>query len=156
MLLGEPVGEPRLRRNATLLLCLQAADTAQKLSTVLFQCLFFKERDPQTDPRCTADAIIYSIKNDGVLVFVPESVSSRCSQEPLEWAEQRLAALVPPGTTLEDLLSDLLLLPQVRRQGAGVPEEPGGSGGLRGPGRRLRVEERLHPEALGPHHQQLW
>lgn len=89
MLLGEPVGEPvgnpRLRRNATLLFCLQAADTAQKLSTVLFQCLFFKKQDPQTDPCCTADAIIYSIKNDGVLVFVPESVSSRRSQEPLEW-----------------------------------------------------------------------
>uniref|UniRef100_H3CGP2 DIS3-like exonuclease 1 n=1 Tax=Tetraodon nigroviridis TaxID=99883 RepID=H3CGP2_TETNG len=50
----------------------RAADTAQKLSTVLFQCLYFKEQDPQTDPRCTADAVIYSIKNDGVLVFVPE------------------------------------------------------------------------------------
>lgn len=41
----------------------------------MFQCLYFKERDPEADPRCTADAIIYSIKNDGVLVFVPESVS---------------------------------------------------------------------------------
>ncbi|TNM90591.1 hypothetical protein fugu_002880 [Takifugu bimaculatus] len=50
----------------------RAADAAQKLSTIVFQCLYFKERDPQTDPRCTADAIIYSIKNDGVLVFVPE------------------------------------------------------------------------------------
>lgn len=51
---------------------LQAADTAQKLSTLLFQCLYFKERDRETDPRCTADAIIYSIKNDGILVFIPE------------------------------------------------------------------------------------
>ncbi|KAI3377082.1 hypothetical protein L3Q82_000059 [Scortum barcoo] len=49
-----------------------AAKRAQKLSTVLFQCLYFKERDPQTDERCTADAIIYSIRDNGVLVFVPE------------------------------------------------------------------------------------
>lgn len=61
---------------STLLFSPQAADRAQKLSTLLFQCLYFKEQDPQTDPRCTADAIIYSIKNDGVLVFVPESVSA--------------------------------------------------------------------------------
>ncbi|XP_040898622.1 DIS3-like exonuclease 1 isoform X2 [Toxotes jaculatrix] len=49
-----------------------AAKRAQKLSTELFQCLYFKERDPQTDPRCVADAVIYSIRDDGVLVFVPE------------------------------------------------------------------------------------
>ncbi|XP_051235542.1 DIS3-like exonuclease 1 [Dicentrarchus labrax] len=49
-----------------------AAQHAQKLSTVLFQCLYFKERDPQTDPRCVADAVIYSIRDNGMLVFVPE------------------------------------------------------------------------------------
>ncbi|XP_045889168.1 DIS3-like exonuclease 1 [Micropterus dolomieu] len=49
-----------------------AAQRAQKLSTGLFQCLFFKERDPQTDQGCVADAVIYSIRDNGVLVFVPE------------------------------------------------------------------------------------
>ncbi|XP_026175727.1 DIS3-like exonuclease 1 isoform X1 [Mastacembelus armatus] len=50
----------------------RAAQRAQKLSTELFQCLFFKERDPETDERCVADAVIYSIRENGVLVFVPE------------------------------------------------------------------------------------
>nr|XP_046252817.1 DIS3-like exonuclease 1 isoform X2 [Scatophagus argus] len=50
----------------------RAAQRAQKLSTALFQCLYFKERDPQTDERCVADAVIYSMRNNGVLVFVPE------------------------------------------------------------------------------------
>ncbi|XP_061571365.1 DIS3-like exonuclease 1 [Cololabis saira] len=50
----------------------RAAQRAQNLSTGLFQCLFFKDRDPQTDPRCLADAIIYAVRDNGVLVFVPE------------------------------------------------------------------------------------
>lgn len=50
----------------------RAAQRAQKLSTVLFQCLYFKERDPQTDPQCVADAIVYSIRNNGLLVYIPE------------------------------------------------------------------------------------
>lgn len=50
----------------------RAAQEAQKLSTQLFQCLYFRERDPQTDPSCIADGIIYGIKNNGLLVFVPE------------------------------------------------------------------------------------
>ncbi|XP_072235996.1 DIS3-like exonuclease 1 [Leuresthes tenuis] len=50
----------------------RAAQRAQNLSTGLFQCLYFKERDPQTDPRCVADAVVYSIRDNGVLVFVPE------------------------------------------------------------------------------------
>nr|XP_020441270.1 DIS3-like exonuclease 1 [Monopterus albus] len=50
----------------------RAAQRAQKLSTELFQCLFFKERDPQTDECCIADGVIYSIRDNGVLVFVPE------------------------------------------------------------------------------------
>ncbi|XP_034471257.1 DIS3-like exonuclease 1 isoform X1 [Hippoglossus hippoglossus] len=50
----------------------RAAKRAQKISTELFQCLYFKERDPQTDQRCVADAVIYSIRDNGVLVFVSE------------------------------------------------------------------------------------
>lgn len=50
----------------------RAAKQAQKLSTVLFQCLYFKERDPETDECCVADGIIYSIRDNGMLVFVPE------------------------------------------------------------------------------------
>ncbi|XP_069572035.1 DIS3-like exonuclease 1 [Brachyistius frenatus] len=50
----------------------RAAQRAQNLSMGLFQCLYFKERDPETDQRCLADAVIYSIRDNGVLVFVPE------------------------------------------------------------------------------------
>ncbi|XP_034038766.1 LOW QUALITY PROTEIN: DIS3-like exonuclease 1 [Thalassophryne amazonica] len=50
----------------------RAAQQAQKLSTELFQCLFFKEKDPETDLRCVADGIIYAIRDNGVLVFVPQ------------------------------------------------------------------------------------
>lgn len=50
----------------------RAAQRAQNLSMALFQCLYFKEKDPQTDPRCVADAIIYAIRDNGVLVFIPE------------------------------------------------------------------------------------
>uniref|UniRef100_A0A3B3DPL0 DIS3-like exonuclease 1 n=1 Tax=Oryzias melastigma TaxID=30732 RepID=A0A3B3DPL0_ORYME len=48
------------------------AQRAQSASTGLFQCLFFRDRDPQTDLRCLADAIVYSIRDNGVLVFVSE------------------------------------------------------------------------------------
>ncbi|TNN30161.1 DIS3-like exonuclease 1 [Liparis tanakae] len=50
----------------------RAAQRAQKASTELFQCLYFRDRDPQTDRRCVADAVVYSIRDNGVLVFVPE------------------------------------------------------------------------------------
>ncbi|KAM9318542.1 DIS3-like exonuclease 1 [Pholidichthys leucotaenia] len=50
----------------------RAAQQAQNLSTALFQCLYFKETDPQTDQRCVADAVIYAIRDNGLLVFVPE------------------------------------------------------------------------------------
>uniref|UniRef100_A0A8C2ZDL7 DIS3-like exonuclease 1 n=1 Tax=Cyclopterus lumpus TaxID=8103 RepID=A0A8C2ZDL7_CYCLU len=50
----------------------RAAQRAQKSSTELFQCLYFKDRDPQSDQRCVADAVVYSIRDNGVLVFVPE------------------------------------------------------------------------------------
>ncbi|XP_005990163.1 DIS3-like exonuclease 1 isoform X1 [Latimeria chalumnae] len=49
----------------------RAAQQAQKQSTELFQCMYFKDKDPQTDERCIADGIIYSIRSNGVLVFVP-------------------------------------------------------------------------------------
>ncbi|KAJ6662919.1 hypothetical protein lerEdw1_011123 [Lerista edwardsae] len=44
---------------------------AQKQSTELFQCMYFKDKDPNRDESCTADGIIYSIRTNGVLVFVP-------------------------------------------------------------------------------------
>lgn len=50
----------------------RAAQRAQNLSVQLFQCLYFKDRDPQTDQCCVADALIYSIRDDGVLVFVAQ------------------------------------------------------------------------------------
>ncbi|XP_061521082.1 DIS3-like exonuclease 1 isoform X3 [Phycodurus eques] len=49
----------------------RAAQQAQKASTELFQCLYFKERDPHTDQCCVADAVIYAIRDNGVLAFVP-------------------------------------------------------------------------------------
>ncbi|XP_053720299.1 DIS3-like exonuclease 1 [Synchiropus splendidus] len=48
----------------------RAAQQVQKLSTELFQCLFFKERDPALNQN-HEDAIIYSIRDNGVLVFIP-------------------------------------------------------------------------------------
>ncbi|MGH0140895.1 UNVERIFIED_CONTAM: hypothetical protein FKN15_049149 [Acipenser sinensis] len=38
----------------------KAAQHAQKQSTELFQCMYFKDKDPVTDERCIADAVIYS------------------------------------------------------------------------------------------------
>lgn len=51
--------------------CSQAAQHAQKQSTELFQCTYFKDKTPETDERCIADGVIYSIRTNGVLVFVP-------------------------------------------------------------------------------------
>ncbi|KAM3838279.1 DIS3-like exonuclease 1 [Diretmus argenteus] len=50
----------------------RAAQQAQRLSTELFQCLYFKDKDPETDQRCVVDAVIYAIRANGVLVFVPQ------------------------------------------------------------------------------------
>ncbi|XP_054627523.1 DIS3-like exonuclease 1 isoform X2 [Dunckerocampus dactyliophorus] len=50
----------------------RAAQQAQKLSTDLFQCLYFKEKDPHTDQCCMADAVVYAIRDNGVLAFVPQ------------------------------------------------------------------------------------
>ncbi|XP_062439861.1 DIS3-like exonuclease 1 isoform X2 [Rhea pennata] len=49
----------------------RAAQHAQKQSTELFQCMYFKDKTPETDERCIADGVIYSIRTNGVLVFVP-------------------------------------------------------------------------------------
>ncbi|XP_039629459.1 DIS3-like exonuclease 1 [Polypterus senegalus] len=49
----------------------KAAQRAQKQSVELFQCLYFKDKDPLVDERCVADAVIYSIRENGVLAFVP-------------------------------------------------------------------------------------
>lgn len=49
----------------------RAAQHCQKQSTELFQCMFFRDKDPESDQRCVCDAIIYSIRTNGVLLFVP-------------------------------------------------------------------------------------
>ncbi|XP_045397343.1 DIS3-like exonuclease 1 isoform X2 [Lemur catta] len=49
----------------------RAAQHSQKQSTELFQCMYFKDKDPETDERCISDGVIYSIRTNGVLVFIP-------------------------------------------------------------------------------------
>ncbi|KAM4036792.1 DIS3-like exonuclease 1 isoform 1-T1 [Anomaloglossus baeobatrachus] len=49
----------------------RAAQHCQKQSTELFQCMFFRDKDPENDQRCICDAIIYSIRTNGVLLFIP-------------------------------------------------------------------------------------
>ncbi|XP_012865360.1 PREDICTED: DIS3-like exonuclease 1 [Dipodomys ordii] len=49
----------------------RAAQHSQKQSTELFQCMYFKDKDPDTEARCIADGVIYSIRTNGVLVFIP-------------------------------------------------------------------------------------
>ncbi|KAM9311270.1 DIS3-like exonuclease 1 [Gastrophryne carolinensis] len=49
----------------------RAAQHCQKQSVELFQCMFFKDKDPECDPRCICDAIVYSIRTNGVLLFLP-------------------------------------------------------------------------------------
>lgn len=50
----------------------RAAQRVQKQSVELFQCMYFKDKDSTSDERCVADGIIYSIRANGVLVFVPK------------------------------------------------------------------------------------
>ncbi|KAI7814071.1 DIS3-like exonuclease 1 [Triplophysa rosa] len=50
----------------------RAAQHAQKQSTELFQCLYFRDKDPHTDERCVADAVIYAVRANGFLIFVPQ------------------------------------------------------------------------------------
>uniref|UniRef100_H9G8N8 DIS3-like exonuclease 1 n=1 Tax=Anolis carolinensis TaxID=28377 RepID=H9G8N8_ANOCA len=49
----------------------RAAQHAQKQSTELFQCMYFKDKGPEREEPCTADGVVYSIRTNGVLVFVP-------------------------------------------------------------------------------------
>uniref|UniRef100_A0A250Y6Q7 DIS3-like exonuclease 1 n=1 Tax=Castor canadensis TaxID=51338 RepID=A0A250Y6Q7_CASCN len=49
----------------------RAAQHSQKQSTELFQCMYFKDKDPETEQRCISDGVIYSIRTNGVLVFIP-------------------------------------------------------------------------------------
>ncbi|XP_068410159.1 DIS3-like exonuclease 1 isoform X3 [Eschrichtius robustus] len=49
----------------------RAAQHSQKQSTELFQCMYFKDKDPETEKRCISDGVIYSIRTNGVLVFIP-------------------------------------------------------------------------------------
>lgn len=49
----------------------RAAQHCQKQSTELFQCMYFKDKDPDTEERCISDGVIYSIRTNGVLVFIP-------------------------------------------------------------------------------------
>ncbi|XP_075063694.1 DIS3-like exonuclease 1 isoform X2 [Mixophyes fleayi] len=48
----------------------RAAQHCQKQSTELFQCMFFRDKDPESNDRCICDAIIYSIRTNGVLLFI--------------------------------------------------------------------------------------
>ena len=47
-----------------------AAQWAQRTSQVLFQTLYFKDR-PLSDPRCGVDAVIFSLRENGFLVYIP-------------------------------------------------------------------------------------
>ncbi|XP_040348117.1 DIS3-like exonuclease 1 [Herpailurus yagouaroundi] len=48
----------------------RAAQHSQKQSTELFQCMYFKDKDPENE-RCISDGVIYSIRTNGVLLFIP-------------------------------------------------------------------------------------
>jgi DIS3-like exonuclease 1 len=49
----------------------RAAERAQRDSQVLFQTLYFKDR-PLSDPRCVVDAVIFSLRENGFLVYIPQ------------------------------------------------------------------------------------
>ncbi|XP_053318305.1 DIS3-like exonuclease 1 isoform X2 [Spea bombifrons] len=76
----------------------RAAQNCQKQSTELFQCMFFKDKDPDSDPRCTCDAIVYAIRTNGLLLFIPrygikgaaylkntEGLVLSCSEDGCHW-----------------------------------------------------------------------
>jgi DIS3-like exonuclease 1 len=48
----------------------KAAQLAQRQSQLLFQTLFFQNKQPD-DPRCIVEAVILRIRNNGFLVYVP-------------------------------------------------------------------------------------
>ncbi|KAF6129713.1 DIS3 like exosome 3'-5' exoribonuclease [Phyllostomus discolor] len=49
----------------------RAAQHSQKRSTELFQCMYFKDKGQETEERCISDGVIYSMRTNGVLVFIP-------------------------------------------------------------------------------------
>merc|ERR1719219_534060 len=48
-----------------------AAQRAQRDSQILFQTLYFRDR-PLSDPRCVVDAVIFSLRDNGFLVYIPQ------------------------------------------------------------------------------------
>jgi DIS3-like exonuclease 1 len=48
----------------------KAAQLAQRQSQLLFQTLFFRNKEPD-DPRCIVEAVISRIRSNGFLVYVP-------------------------------------------------------------------------------------
>ena len=48
----------------------KAAQLAQRESQLLFQTLFFRNKEPD-DPRCIVEAVIFRIRTNGFLVYVP-------------------------------------------------------------------------------------
>jgi len=48
----------------------RAAQRAQRSSQELFQTLYFKDR-PLSDPRCVVDAVVFSLRTNGFLVYIP-------------------------------------------------------------------------------------
>jgi len=48
----------------------RAAQVAQRMSAQLFQTLYFKGL-PISDPRCIVDAVVYSLRSNGFLVYIP-------------------------------------------------------------------------------------
>lgn len=49
----------------------RSAQNAQKDSQELFQALFFRNKDPEEDERCTVDGVVHGLRSNGVLVFIP-------------------------------------------------------------------------------------
>ena len=49
----------------------RAAQRAQRDSQTLFQTLYFKDK-PLSDPRCIVDAVIFSLRDNGFLVYIPQ------------------------------------------------------------------------------------
>jgi len=49
----------------------RAAQRAQRDSQTLFQTLYFKDK-PMSDPKCVTDAVIFSLRDNGFLVYIPQ------------------------------------------------------------------------------------
>ncbi|XP_077988799.1 DIS3-like exonuclease 1 [Glandiceps talaboti] len=49
----------------------RASQYVQRASQELFQALYFKDKDPESHESCTVDAVIFGLRANGVLVFIP-------------------------------------------------------------------------------------